>query len=1331
MARKIVQTLPERWRGTLINVSYDLKNRIFLTPDNLLALDGDPTRIDVGLPGFTDGINVYGGTSPQEHFRQTETPLGFHRTSFYVAEFDEEGHPAPDEVGEADEITPGKPVVKVFTAASGGYQPGVTRIAYAGVDRGGNWTALSPFEEITILPDERGYNIRAPFPNIPGDWAGIAVFLTDPDSGSTYWHQRTWDLRIARPENIVLEGPLRRDQRHPGSNGTFQGVTATPSASISGSSYALPAGDYKFWTVDVTVSGLALPSNPIIKPISDRRGREAISVSHGARAESGIGWMCFARQKDGRTYVVYPAGSNPEQPLPYGAPAKIYSYDPQTWPQNAQGNPVGWAVAQRDLPNIDNSGLDNPLDQLDAPVTYGGTGLHNESTAKRFWFSLTATIGGIEGPRGPAQPISVAAGQGVRVIIPKSVQKLRNAKLSETGSDGFPLDITLINPATGGTIITEPGQARVTTNTTAAGVTPAVATSYVPIDKTEDYRITGQLEISGYTNGNGLEAVLEEYSGEGTGLVRTTPLRLDSGLFSMSGVGVEEYDEKITADENFWHASTNFARVLHRTPTGANVRNLQWLVRELDFLEQEHKPEKAKKGDRNKNEPDRNDTSPEEPTPEGPDYSPRKPRRKKDPQEGRAKAEPDRPKLPGQILRTYGFEAGENISPLSLTRTPQDAFRISSYSDPGVSLRIGGTQVWHVEDTGTVANGGHNINAQIYHAETFPSRRSHLGVRPRVRFRTLLPLNTSVEIFQALDFSGTSKLCTVVYENLAGIHRLVLRVYRAADQTTPVYTRVITTGIVANDLFEFEPVIQGSDTKDGHIRIFLSKNGGAYQVVGDYDEVDWEDLSYQQYRFGICQKSVSTATLALDFDDVQTTEQGKTHFRDRDALGQVIYQGHWSFPKGHRFMQGVLPRTLRIAVKPDTIYAAGLFMRYTGVKGTQRPFYITLHRLDGSTIEVGSILGEDGAHGTQDWRDYVTTFVTPDDCYEIRIAGHDIGPGKYVFQEFCLSEIELGDLPFTVSTATNLLAAPDHAKAAGSLVLVRSTGTLPAPLSKNAYYWAVSVTEDSLALATAPGGSPIDITTPGSGTHYLIRGVPKRTGRRAAEGSIRQTLDTRTPKRSDRGPHMRRTWRNGGYVIEELPPETTFSEVFSSSPNNIAYRGPYSDLEDVPKDTYLEFFGQLTGNGFDTPVIANRSPFLDYELSDATLLREDGTEFPGGTILLGLQTPAYIPPVEVRERLDGRMVRHILAADVGEVSGFSMQIFTEEAFEEISNQWMKSLFRVEGRGRSVLIKPLEQIALKQNPVTQQRVDLSDGSRYYYVYGIGEASRCEVIEEERL
>lgn len=76
--------------------------------------------------------------------------------------------------------------------------------------------------------------------------------------------------------------------------------------------------------------------------------------------------------------------------------------------------------------------------------------------------------------------------------------------------------------------------------------------------------------------------------------------------------------------------------------------------------------------------------------------------------------------------------------------------------------------------------------------------------------------------------------------------------------------------------------------------------------------------------------------------------------------------------------------------------------------------------------------------------------------------------------------------PFAANATTNILTATGHPIATGDVVRLCNTGgALPAGLAINTNYYAIGVSGDTLQLSLTEGGSAIDITGTGTGTHFI------------------------------------------------------------------------------------------------------------------------------------------------------------------------------------------------------------------------------------------------------
>lgn len=72
------------------------------------------------------------------------------------------------------------------------------------------------------------------------------------------------------------------------------------------------------------------------------------------------------------------------------------------------------------------------------------------------------------------------------------------------------------------------------------------------------------------------------------------------------------------------------------------------------------------------------------------------------------------------------------------------------------------------------------------------------------------------------------------------------------------------------------------------------------------------------------------------------------------------------------------------------------------------------------------------------------------------------------------------------AAVTDVITCTAHGFVDGQVVTVDSTTTLPAGLSRSTNYWVRDKTTDTFKLAATSGGAAIDITSTGTGTHWVI-----------------------------------------------------------------------------------------------------------------------------------------------------------------------------------------------------------------------------------------------------
>jgi len=81
----------------------------------------------------------------------------------------------------------------------------------------------------------------------------------------------------------------------------------------------------------------------------------------------------------------------------------------------------------------------------------------------------------------------------------------------------------------------------------------------------------------------------------------------------------------------------------------------------------------------------------------------------------------------------------------------------------------------------------------------------------------------------------------------------------------------------------------------------------------------------------------------------------------------------------------------------------------------------------------------------------------------------------------------VGILPAAVSASADTITIPLHGFAANDRVMVATTGGLPAGLSASTAYYVIVVDVNTIKLSATSGGSAIDLTTAGTGTHSVFK----------------------------------------------------------------------------------------------------------------------------------------------------------------------------------------------------------------------------------------------------
>ena len=140
---------------------------------------------------------------------------------------------------------------------------------------------------------------------------------------------------------------------------------------------------------------------------------------------------------------------------------------------------------------------------------------------------------------------------------------------------------------------------------------------------------------------------------------------------------------------------------------------------------------------------------------------------------------------------------------------------------------------------------------------------------------------------------------------------------------------------------------------------------------------------------------------------------------------------------------------------------------------------------------------------------------TTGDMGRISLAYGETWPSTYDEVNVVKIRMALGfATAFTAATDTDLITAANHPYSDGDVIRLQNSqnasgGALPAPLAVDTDYYVRDVSGDGLKLATSSGGSAIDITDTGTGTHFL--GEVPETSRVAIMEFAKMLAEIREP----------------------------------------------------------------------------------------------------------------------------------------------------------------------------------------------------------------------------
>jgi hypothetical protein len=89
-------------------------------------------------------------------------------------------------------------------------------------------------------------------------------------------------------------------------------------------------------------------------------------------------------------------------------------------------------------------------------------------------------------------------------------------------------------------------------------------------------------------------------------------------------------------------------------------------------------------------------------------------------------------------------------------------------------------------------------------------------------------------------------------------------------------------------------------------------------------------------------------------------------------------------------------------------------------------------------------------------------------------------------QALTTGRFQFGTATFTVNASTDVVTSNAHGLVDGMIIQVSSTTTLPDPLAADTDYYIISATTNTFKVSTTRGGSAVDLTDTGTGTHSWV-----------------------------------------------------------------------------------------------------------------------------------------------------------------------------------------------------------------------------------------------------
>jgi hypothetical protein len=489
-------------------------------------------------------------------------------------------------------------------------------------------------------------------------------------------------------------------------------------------------------------------------------------------------------------------------------------------------------------------------------------------------------------------------------------------------------------------------------------------------------------------------------------------------------------------------------------------------------------------------------------------------------------------------------------------------------------------------------------------------------------------------------------------------NRMTVRT-RDADGTFKEYA--LRTGLTHPGVHGAELVVTGAGKAGGVITAYYISPSGAREPATYAVGANWASQ--------LARKANTYSPAGAAIQSTNVTLSGSTYLAERDSQGNPLKQ---LYIFKHPFIQD---RNIGVKAQVGTLlpgetYTVAWWMRWA-FAGTvpNYPLRYYLKNRNGETIELGSIVGPDGATAEAAWADkylVITPDLVPEGYNQLWLDTGTYEQGEFVMQH-----------PLFAKGALTTQAARDNARYLGRLPQGVLTAIVPMGL---------------------PIKSPFDI---GLGHHRLRHLFAEPTAPEDDQGNPMGSSSVR-------------------YATSAQDPPVSWS-AWETEP------------EMLPEGLVGKIEVTLNTNGFDGPALEVGDLGYGFTHQQSTLCRIDQSPLPGGTLVNGLEDAIELPDYNSEPSLGHARNDPITDPIIRVEKPVEVVFFDAEAYIEFMENWAKKDWRFEAPnlgpyGKFMVFRPYEPPSRSdgQELVTQQRYTVGEELRRAVVARVT-INRMEIVE----